>query len=341
MVKADNCLNFHLFIVQCLYVFSTSVKLTVGDSSALLPVCVRSRRQNADPDYRKHSRKVTFSNINMRRKVIDPPASFTCPEMKGSSAETYAQNPSKKERGERYSRSGRRLILPLQYWRGERQVWDQAMIVRLEEGGTNYLTESMASESKETSSKTSYHALVKRKKTTEVKEQAGCCNLDLPVVCGVNVPSLIWTNSHSTEDTAAAGTRLPSKKCVEQKSQDEKMSKKVVPGDIMSLNIVEEDLDSPTSLPEPVHSGEMNRGTFSGGDKLFSSGNQDLPELQNQKYREKNRQETNAQMRRILERLNVIEERQREMQDTLNKVHLCLQQNKRVAMSLLTMPEGS
>ena len=58
-------------------------------------------------------------------------------------AETYVQNPAQKNRGERYSHSGRCLIPPLRYWCGERQVWDQAMTVRVEDGGTNYLGETV------------------------------------------------------------------------------------------------------------------------------------------------------------------------------------------------------
>ncbi|XP_068810393.1 uncharacterized protein [Struthio camelus] len=262
--------------------------------------------------------------------------------MRVSSAETYVQNPTKKKRGERYSRSGRRLIPPLQYWCGERQVWDRAMIVRVEEGGTNYLAERVASESKETSSKTRYHTLIKRKKTRGAKEQTGCHNPGSPGVSGVNVPSPIYTDLPSTEDTISLPTCLPSKQCVQQESQDKKTYKKVVFGDVMSQNTVKEDFDSSTSSQEPVRSEEINGATYSAGDKkLFSSGNQDLSELESKKYMEKNQQESNSQMRRILEVLGSIVEGQIKMQDTLNKVQLCLQQNKKVATSLLGMPEKS
>lgn len=49
---------------------------------------------------------------------------------------------AQKNIGERYSYSGQCLIPPLQCWCGERQVWDQAMTVGVEDGGTNYLGET-------------------------------------------------------------------------------------------------------------------------------------------------------------------------------------------------------
>lgn len=59
-----------------------------------------------------------------------------------SVGETYVQNSAQKNIGERYSYSGQCLIPPLQCWCGERQVWDQAMTVGVEDGGTNYLGET-------------------------------------------------------------------------------------------------------------------------------------------------------------------------------------------------------